>query len=323
VHLPEAVTNDIGVPYSAANVNKKSIQKLFKLSGNDNKPDVELKSVEYVTNVEVVGSQWKLSYEIGANEQGRTLHLEMIAKMFDLTRNPVLMCGTPEFSTVNTKCSGHGQYINDICKCEQGWAGDECQLCDTDYEDDGSGKCVKIEGGGCRHTTCQCEPGTYGVDCVPLGVCGVKAGQPTCTCRSVGLDNKSRCRHCAPGYRNWPVCSKCVDGEPCADTVPTPMPIVPGVPTPMPSIVPTSPNTATSSKAPNAKSSGGGSGGVIAGVIIAVLLLIGAGVGFYFYRKKKGGYTRVGGGDDMFDLEGHTMGSDKSVQLRSDSPDLL
>lgn len=119
--------------------------------------------------------------------------------MFDLTRNPVLMCGTPEFSTVNTKCSGHGQYINDMyrlfsclllfaansphfvcsCKCEQGWAGDECQLCDTDYEDDGSGKCVKIEGGGCRHTTCQCEPGTYGVDCVPLGVCGVKAGQPT------------------------------------------------------------------------------------------------------------------------------------------------
>ena len=34
--------------------------------------------------------------------------------MFDLTRNPVLMCGTPEFSTVNTKCSGHGQYINDM-----------------------------------------------------------------------------------------------------------------------------------------------------------------------------------------------------------------
>ncbi|CAJ0577081.1 unnamed protein product, partial [Mesorhabditis spiculigera] len=103
-------------------------------------------------------------------------------------------CGGHEICPQLKNCSGHGYCTSsDICKCEEGFAGNDCsvELCST----------RNCEHGFCEAGICKCEPGWTGKHC-SLGLCanecsysGICVGPAQCKCFADYTGTK--CEKCA------------------------------------------------------------------------------------------------------------------------------
>ena len=111
-------------------------------------------------------------FDVGVEWAGQ--QLQLVAKSGAVTSAPhgddVVLSAAGPYGVASNDCGEHGTFVNGICECSTGWAGERCAVCALDFYRDG-GECKMRVGGTCRLDSCGCARNTAGQDCVPLGQC--------------------------------------------------------------------------------------------------------------------------------------------------------
>jgi len=134
--------------------------------------------------------------------------------LFDGANNSLTIPNSYKYTTLD--CGSNGKYSTDshMCVCNVGYAGPTCDACDipNGYTNpDGYPQlCVK---NACQASTCGClDPSCA----TTLGSCRTNvSGMAQCSCGNNYQGD--HCEACAPGFANWPKCSRY---QPCPDCVP-------------------------------------------------------------------------------------------------------
>jgi len=123
--------------------------------------------------------------------------------LFDSNQQSVQFQLSNIFTTIDTRCSGNGDFDSGFCFCKSGFAGIECSLCDIGYQNvntdpNGPVNCVQKTGKLCLITSCGCDP-RNNATCIPIGKCYDQTGAIVCVCPS-NFESGSHCEKCADGY---------------------------------------------------------------------------------------------------------------------------
>eukprot|EP01133_Synstelium_polycarpum_P007915 gene7915-9294_t len=117
------------------------------------------------------------------------------------------------YTMIDTTCSnGNGVYTGNECKCNAGYQGAVCDICQVGYMDRSTGNQVICVKNACQVDTCGqiCTPSPNAGQpptCTPLGVCTVNTnGLAVCQCSKAY--NGTYCDTCADGYtaQGYPLC---------------------------------------------------------------------------------------------------------------------
>ncbi|MBN2496239.1 MAG: hypothetical protein JXR96_16725, partial [Deltaproteobacteria bacterium] len=114
-------------------------------------------------------------------------------------------CAADESCVAADPCGDHGTCDDSSglieCRCDDGYAGDLCQLCSAGWHDDGTGACALDE---------QCMVNT----CSGHGTCDVTDGEVGCTACDAGYTGE-HCESCATDYHINPTTGLCDVDEDC------------------------------------------------------------------------------------------------------------
>jgi len=148
------------------------------------------------------GASWTLYFNPPFNPT-YTYTLVLQPGLKDQQGRDVVQLDTNPYSMADVSCSNRGTFFPSGCLCNEGYAGEECEQCDLQFDNiyhTTPPTCIRRTGPNCWIDTCSCDPttgnATYGV-CEPLGTCD----DGKCTCSHPFTGDK--CQECISGYTNW------------------------------------------------------------------------------------------------------------------------
>eukprot|EP01132_Coremiostelium_polycephalum_P004201 gene4201-5258_t len=160
-------------------------------------------------------TQWSLRFEKLESNTQYSLILEN-GVLFDTNGVPIVLPNQHVYSTIDTSCSGHGQYSSSQCICSKGYSGFACDNCAAGFNNvnpHGEAVCVT---GKCEPDTCGCQERINGECTVSYGQCSLDtSGNAVCSCSP--QFNGTFCDSCAEGYNGapYPKCTRKVDCGGC------------------------------------------------------------------------------------------------------------
>lgn len=169
------------------------------------------------------GTRWMFTFSSKNLEFGSHYQLRLVPHhLFDKSGKEVVLRTVHNYTMAEfeKRCNGHGTF-NEVakkcvCNSVEHRTGPTCTDCEPGYHEQ-DGKCVRPA--GCSDNTCGCGPASTASHCEPLGVCSASTDPAhpdavTCSCNSPKYDG-DRCEKCAPGYSNYPMCTRDLCDPPC------------------------------------------------------------------------------------------------------------
>lgn len=193
-------------------VNSSVVANAFYLSGSDNTVINPTKA----ESVDAKAMKWKITFP-SLTTAAVVFSLTLKAnQLFDSVGSPItLPSPSPyQYSTVN--CGVHGSIQGGKCICNVGYAGSNCDSCDSSLgyiQPPNSQICVLDV---CEPNTCGCLNPNDTKCLTKIGTCSTNSsGLAHCTCPP--NFQGEHCEACKPGYGNYPVCTpackpQCVHG---------------------------------------------------------------------------------------------------------------
>jgi len=151
-------------------------------------------------------TRWLFEFPHDKFNAGATYRLEIVQnKLYAPDRTQMEMRGnhTYAMSPANEACSGFGHWNGVKCICNPGShrTGNTCEKCETGFNVDKNGECVRPA--GCEANTCGCTPSSTPQHCIAIGSCSHVEGTSTVSCLCPTNYAGDHCEICAVGFTNY------------------------------------------------------------------------------------------------------------------------
>jgi hypothetical protein len=185
------------IPISS--VNSSVIANAFYLAGSDN----SVVSPSTAEAIDVRAMKWKITFpSLTSSAVVFSLNLKAY-QLFDSVGNAIAIPSPSPYQYTTVNCGAHGSIQGGKCVCNTGYAGSNCDSCDTALgyvQPPNTQICILDQ---CSPSTCGC----FDTSCLAkIGVCSTNAsGLAHCACPQ--NYQGERCESCKAGYGNYPSCT--------------------------------------------------------------------------------------------------------------------